>query len=288
MMKKLSIIFAVLTIGFTSCTDVVDLDIDEKEDALVVDGRVLTSDSVQTVRLSRTTDYFNPQFPDYEAEKNATIRFYENEAYIGNFVFVDSTNRFQILHQAVVGNSYHIEIETESGESFRSEPETIRQVSEVDSIYYKKEKLTDFFDSTYSVYINAQELPGKGDNYQWKTYLNGNYQNQPDDLTFFNDDFVDDEYIEEALMYVLDQEEFDQRANANNEIEVYIEQLGITNSYYDFLFQLSQQSASGGPFAAPPAQIVGNIIKENSDEERALGYFYAADVDVSDTIVIRR
>ncbi|KAB1064731.1 DUF4249 domain-containing protein [Salibacter halophilus] len=288
MMKNLSIIFAVLTIGFTSCTDVVDLDIDEKEDALVVDGRVLTSDSVQTIRLSRTTDYFNPQFPDYEAEKNATIRFYENETYIGNFVFNDSTNRFEIAHPAFVGNSYHIEIETESGESYRSEPETIREVSDVDSIYYKKEQLTDFFDSTYSVYINAQELPGEGDNYQWKVYLNGAYQNQPDDLTFFNDDFVDDEYIEEALMYVLDEDEFNQRANANNEVEVYIEQLGITPSYYDFLFQLSQQSSSGGPFAAPPAQIVGNIIKENTDGQRALGYFYAADIDVSDTIAIRK
>lgn len=63
-------------------------------------------------------------------------------------------------------------------------------------------------------------------------------------------------------------------------------QTGITRNYYRYIAQMADQSFTGGPFDTPPAELRSNVFNTADDSERALGYFFAADVYVSDTLFL--
>ena len=55
--------------------------------------------------------------------------------------------------------------------------------------------------------------------------------------------------------------------------------LGISESYYNYIKLLIEQSSSGGPFSTIPAEIKGNCINLDSPDDYAYGYFRLSEVD---------
>ena len=264
-------------IGFAtvlqSCTDVIDLDLDDTEVLLVVEGEVNDVDSVHWVTLTRSTDYFENQAPDYTAYSNATVILNRNGVAFDTMAFNTVSERFESTFNASLGETYSILIELPDGKLFGSLDETIPRVTPIDTIWVIEEEEND--ELFWEIYIESQEAPGVGDQYQWKTYINGIYQSEPFDLVFAEDEFVDGNYIEEFNVYTLDEEQYDFYRSLRYPIVVEIVQTGISANNYDFISDLFSQTAiSGGPFSPPPAELRGNI--ESLDGgERALGFFAA-------------
>jgi len=271
--KFLYLLFGLIL--FQSCEDVVDLDLDDTETLLVVEGEVNDIDTIQWVRLSRTTDYFENQPPDYTVWSNATVNLYQNNSLFGQMEFNSSTSRFEIPLDAQIGEEYYIRIDLPNGKSYQSEVETINSVTPIDTIWYVENTEPDFGDETeWEIYIESQEAPGVGNNYQWKVFLNGEYQGEPDDLSIAEDELVDGNYIEEFDVYTFDQERYEELIAQTGYIDVVVYQTSISRLNYKFLLDLASQTAfSGGPFSPPPAALRGNLRSLSDEDERVLGFF---------------
>jgi len=267
---------------FTACTDVIDLDLDETERALTVDGRVLTSDSVQWVRLSYTRDYFATGSPDYMAEQNALVLFFENSVLVDTMDFNVQTMRFEIIHEAQVGNSYHIELTTSEGISFFSEEELIRPVLPIDTLFYLFTEDGFSGDEVYEIYLESQEAPGIGDHYQWRMYINNDYLSEPQDMVYASDEFVDGNYISDFDIFDMELDVYERYLARDGRVVFRVDQMGISKSYFEFLQGVQEQTAfAGGPFSSPAAEVLGNVFRSDGSRIRALGYFYAASVETN-------
>ena len=289
--KILSVLFIGLTI--TSCTDIIQLDLEDPQPVLVVDGYISDMDTTQWVRLSNLENYFADGAPDFTVYKTATVKLLEDSIEIATYTFVDSTFRFEIQYKGITGRSYQVDISLPDGKHYVSLSEEMYSVPQIDSLYYVISanhtgpgELTEEF--VFS--IDTKEPIGLGDSYQWKTYINNNYQFEAQDLNFSNDQFVDGMPIFDFEIYAMDFEQFDDYQSEAKDGRVFlkIEQSKITSRYYDFLFLVFQQTLQvGGPFAAPPAEIKGNIPLQGDDNQYALGYFYTASIHTKEIEVIK-
>src|SRR6478609_10816652 len=73
--------------------------------------------------------------------------------------------------QGIVGNEYHIRIETIGGEIFESIPDKINPVGEVDSIYYQFEAFqppTSPTEYGYRIYVDAHGLASESEYIRWR------------------------------------------------------------------------------------------------------------------------
>lgn len=141
-----------------------------------------------------------------------------------------------------------------------------------------------FGETEQVIYIETKEIPGLGNYYQWKVYINGEYQDEPFDMIFAEDQFVDGNDIEEFDIYALSEEDILFYTSISDSISVRIEQTGISQNHYNFLSDVFSQTAiSGGPFSPPPAEVRSNITN-TSGGERALGIFTVVsikDIDIT-------
>jgi hypothetical protein len=264
--------FCGLMLVFTSCEDEIDLELDDTEPILVVEGEFSDRDTVQFVKLSYTTNYFNQTTPDFTAEQSATVVLRENGIAIDTFQYNSSTERFELNTAGTAGNDYSIYIKSGvNGKEYISSAEPMFQVPPIDSIFYEFNDDLPFDNSGYEVKLRTLEPQPIGDYYQWKVYINDFYLGSPGDLAYASDESV----ITDTLIftaYFMPEEDLEDFLEIYPEVNVRIEQIEITKGFYDFISLIDSQTSAGGLFDAPPAQVKGNIFEMQSDE-RAIGYF---------------
>lgn len=286
-MKKIGFYLLALIL-FYSCEKKIEIDLQDPEAVLVVEGQVSDQDTIQWVRLSYIQNYNSTSNPDFSIEKNAVVKLYEDETELGVLNFNDTTQRFEIQFKGTIDHSYYVEIVTEDGTQYLSEPETINYVGPIDSLWSVKED--DIFGDgqSYFIRMNTFETPGLGDNYQWKIYVNGEYQSSPENIIIADDLFVDGQPIENIDIFIMSVEDFGEfQANSpDGKVFVEVNQTAITRPYFDFLNEIVIQTVFvGGPFDPPPAAIRGNVYKSTDINDRALGYFQAISVETATTEV---
>lgn len=273
MKNIIAFLFISIALFLTSCQEVVQLDLPDGDVQLVVDGTITNQPGEKRVRLTTTANYFgNKETPKvtgalvllYE-EANVVDTLTEKEAgiYITNYI-------------GQAGSNYHIYIRTAQGEEYESAPELLQAVPEIDSIYYEFKEKTAFEDEGYYIMINTHEPIGVGNYYRWKQYVNDKYLNEPFDLQYASDEFVDGNPII-GLQISYDPLQLGDRFQ--------IEQLSISKRMFDFLTLLQQQTADVGfLFDSPPVTIPGNIIRLDNPKVKALGYFSAS--AVSEAVIV--
>ena len=286
-MKKISFYLLALIL-FYSCEKKIEIDLQDPESVLVVEGQVSDQDTIQWVRLSYIQNYNSTSNPDFSIEKNAVVKLYEDETELGVLNFNDTTQRFEIQFKGTIDHSYYVEIVTEDGTQYLSEPETINYVGPIDSLWSVKEDDVFGDGQSYFIRMNTFETPGLGDNYQWKIYVNGEYQSSPENIIIADDLFVDGQSIENIDIFIMSVEDFGEfQANSpDGKVFVEVNQTAITRPYFDFLNEIVIQTVFvGGPFDPPPAAIRGNVYKSTDINDRALGYFQAISVETATTEV---
>jgi hypothetical protein len=282
--------FALATI--TSCNEVIDLKLDDPEPVLVVDGYLSNLNKVQKVRLSSLENYFANQAPNYAAYKSAKVILLENGSDVGTYTFDDTYKRFELQYQGIVGKEYQIDITLPDGSRYVSASELMDAPVPIDTIWYEVNENPGGpgpQGGDINVKINTQEPLGLGDNYQWKSYVNNQYQFESDDLFFADDRFVDGQDVTDLDVFGMSIDQYDDYKNEdpNSQVFVKIEQLKVTNRYLKYLTLIQQQlSGVGSPFASPPAEIRGNVYKQGENEVLALGYFYTASIDTKQVEII--
>jgi hypothetical protein len=278
-MKFKFLFLALFAILISSCEDPIDIDLDQGESQLVVDGFVNNLNQKQTIRLTMSSPYFDNS--PSNSVKGAIVTLSDDlgrqitftEESNGNYTFMpQEADSF-----CAVGRNYSLSIQYK-GEEFIAQSQ-VNPVPKIDSIISVKEKNP--FDNSdfYQAEFFATDFKARRDFYWIRTIYNdtikklGNADNISDGS--FSGTAVD------GLPFI-----FPIRRAINKENETYkvgdtisMQLLSINEATYDFLFDVFSQTTNGGLFATPPYNVRTNIKNKNtSSSVKAVGWFCASQI----------
>jgi hypothetical protein len=261
--------FAVLltaSLAFTGCTERIELELGElAEPRLVVEGWITDQVMPHRVRLTTSRSYFENQPAPVLSGASVTISD-GSETFILTEQPPGSGNYFTAPEIAGnVGRLYTLRIEHQ-GEVWTAS-DMMRPVPPIDSVAFEYvHEVTEGSPlSWYKVRIWTHELPGLGDHYRWKSWVNGESRSDSLKAASFTDDRLYDGAIVEGV--VVDWI----RAVPGDTVRV--EQHSITKAAYDVIMAILMNTEwRGGIFDPPPANVPSNI------SNGAFGFFGAASV----------
>lgn len=269
-MKTILYSIALLALFTTSCTERIDLDLNNDDNVrLVVEGWITNQEKAHLVQLTTTTSYFENQAAPRVSGAIVSI--------------TDGTNIYPLAEQEPgmyytaanvsgdIGKTYTLNVD------WKDEPYAasayLDTVSAIDSVAYEYwEDDEDPLENGYDLFLYTQELPGQGDHYMWRIFKNGvSIRDTLNQVVFVEDDFVDGNYIGGWNFEYIDAEVGD---------NIVIEQLAISAEANEiFLAIMLETDWRGGPFDTPPSNVPSNITNGG------LGYFGAAGVSTYSFVI---
>ncbi len=267
--KFISILILILS---ASCTDVVEVEVQNGPTRLVVEASLDwekgTSGNVQTIRLRTSTPFF---------ETNATTDVIGASVVVTNdstndqFVFEDQNNGEYLTtdFEPVPGQSYTLQIDY-NGERYRA-TETMTPVTEITNVF--QDRLDGFDDEELEVHVVFTDPVEEGNNYLFRFQRRGDLL---PDLEVAEDEFVNGNEID--WWYEIEEDDSQNIVPFMPGDVVDIELYGISRAYYDYIKILISQLGGVGLFEATPVAVRGNCINETNPDNYAFGYFRLTEV----------
>ena len=254
-----------LSLIFTSCEDVIQVDLETAEPRLVIDAALNwvqgTDGSSQFIKLSLSAPFFDSEIPPASGASvvvtdafNNTFNFIEdaNTGIYRNNVFTPILNRDYNL-TIIYDNETYIATER------------LMPVVPIEFV----EQINDGGFSGEEIEIKAYYTDPKDiENYYLFEFINTSHSIQS--LEVYDDEFTDGNQI---FAFYSDEE-----LETGNEL--IIRGLGISERFYEFMNILLQQTDdnSGDPFETQPAAVRGNCINITNPDNYPFGYFRASEV----------
>ncbi len=261
--NTIAILGFVLVLFFSSCDDVVKLDLETGETRIVVDAEIIwkkgTSGSEQVIKVSKTAPYYNDKTPKVSGAKVKVTNskgdvFTFNETGPGLYV---CTNFVPVINM-----DYVLSVEAE-GQTFTA-AEKLISVSPIDRIEQKR----------------VPDVAGD-DLYEISFY----FKDPADQVNFYLTDYKSDVFRLPSYT-LLDDELFN-----GNEIyprfsdpdlkpgkSLSVINRGISKNFYNYM-SLILEIYGGSPFSIPPGNIRGNIVNTTNANNFAFGYFRLCEAD---------
>ncbi len=278
--SKICFLFSVL-IAFNSCTDVVQVKLDEGSKLYIIDAFVSDLRVDQKIRVVTNSPYFGTTEPpavanaavvltDLNLNKNYVFNYSSNGYYTFPVKAGDTISRPNHQYQLKVtidGLTYTSLINQKRG-------------AILDTILTQEETGNGGFgpprkDTAYSCFLLARDLVGPNTDYYWiKTFRNDTLFNAPGDINTCIDgtggpvvsaDRDTLEFSEPATLLGFKQYK---RFNTCK-----VEINSVTKETYFFLLQALQQINNGGLFATTPENVKTNIVTPKDAKTKAVGWF---------------
>lgn len=286
MKKLILILFSAML--FTSCEDVIDVDLEDGKPQLTVDAIISNLDEPQYVRLTMSGDYFDVS--SVTPVKDALVELTDSDGNNYTFKSPDSEGRYELeskFDSLVVGREYYLKI-TYKNEVFTS-TSSVKQVPPIDSITWSREKIPfGDVDSIWAVQFWAYDNPGLGDAYWVKATRNGVVKSSPTNITVAFDGSTGRGAKTDNIPFILPIRAsitpggFAGPPNGEEYVEVGetvgVQLFSISQDLATYLTILQEQLNNGGLFAVPPTNLPTNIRNENSNGSKALGWFEVSNV----------
>lgn len=278
-------LFALLL--YTSCEDEVDIDIPQTDALLVVDAWLNDKSDIQEILLSQSQGYFDSSAPNTISGAEVIV---SNVSTNTEFTFSETSPgiyQYDLLGSSLgsVEDVFNLEIII-NGNSYTSST-IYNGVPAIDSLPINFED-EDLRPDGYYAEVFARDLPGLGDSYWIKSYVNGQFLNKPAEINIAFDAGFDDGGMVDGLIFippirtlvnpVLDSLEFEEPPLQPGD-EITVEVHSMSNAAFFFMERARDQLQNGdnGIFAQPIANTLGNIVSEDTDEV-VLGVFNVAAV----------
>ncbi len=266
-----SLIF--LCFAFTSCEDVIDVDLPSTKPILIIDANINLFDSDSSsleggVRLSLSADFFEQQVPVVENASVTLTNLNSGEEhpipYSGTDGWYQPMNSDIFLDRDA---SYELLVNY-NNQKYRAQT-TIYSVSPIDSIQQGTRTL--FQGDEIEVEISFSDNSNLDNFY---LYDLGFDEFQPiRDQFFQGSSFTFSNFYDTEDLSVGD--------------TLLIKGYGISKQYYNYMELLLQQvGGDGGPFGSVAATARGNIVNSSNPKQFPLGYFIISE-GVKEAIVIR-
>jgi hypothetical protein len=277
-MKKSILIIPAFLLILSSCTEKIDIDLDESYTRLVIYGNLTTDTTQQFVDLSTTTSYYYNEAPPKVS--GASVEISDD---LGNVETLSEVSPGKYATSpdfaAIAGRIYTLNIELQeaiNGHKNYSASSEVHQINPIDSIGLVFQP--DWGDSGYyEVTCYYQDPPSK-DIYMFNIYKNGVLLTDTiNNRITADDEFFNGSYTNGIGVGYLDQSNEREKIHPGDTITF---QAGnITQEYYDFIITLQAETGFQTPlFSGPPANVKGNI------SNGAVGFFAAYGVSYSSII----
>ncbi|WP_024769537.1 DUF4249 family protein [Aquimarina macrocephali] len=266
------IIIFLFTIVFTSCEDVIDVDLQTAPARLTIEASLDwekgTTGNNQTIKLSTSTPYFNTT--SNTGVTGASVKVTNDSSGV-EFIFTDQNNGEYTTTEfvPVLNQSYTLEV-IYNGENY-SAKETLMPVVDIKEVNQSTED--GFDDEVLEVNLKFDD-PKDEDNY----YL-FRFKEVGDLLAEFED--FDDEFANgnEISWYYEKEEDTETKTEEFKPGDVVnIDLYGISEGYYNYIRILIEQSEGVGLFSATPVALKGNCINLDNASNYANGYFRVTQV----------
>jgi len=260
-MKKaiLSTVFFI-SLFFTSCEEVVDVDLNATAPKLVIEASIDwekgTSGAQQTIKLTTTAGYFEDKVPTVSG---ATIFVKNSAGKQFNFVEVPKTGRYVCSNfEPVIDQTFTLTV-INQGSTYTAS-ETLKSVVPITRVEQNNEGGFTGKDIEIRAYYND---PADINNFYMYRYV---YSNKVTSNYYVDEDkfFQGNEFFSSSD---------DDELKPGDKIE--LTHYGISKQYYNYMSILVSIAGSnvGGPFQSPPATVKGNIINATDKTNYPLGYF---------------
>lgn len=263
-MKKIILLIIVfISLFFTGCEEVVDVDLNNAPPKLVIEAAINwrkgTSGAQQTIKLTTTTGYFEGEIP---VVSGAVVYVKNSANQQFNFTEVPNSGRYVCNNfRPVIDGTYTLTV-ISNGNTYTAS-ETLKAVTPITHVEQNNSG------SIAGILVRAfYKDPAGADNYYLYQYT---YPNKAIS-TYYVD--KDEFYQGNEFFSVSDDEDL----KAGDEIEV--THYGISKQYYSYMNILVSIAGSniGGPFQTPPATVRGNVINTTDKNNYPLGYFSLSEI----------
>ncbi len=287
MNKLLTILTVALLIG--ACEDQINPTLQEAPPVTVIDAFINNLDSTQIVRITQTQAYFDNTSLD--GVLNAVVQVTNNSSG-AVFIFDHQGDGLYTWTPATSGaigtegNDYTLDV-TIGEDAFRA-LSTMNRVPPIDSVTFRFEEENLFLPDSYFAEFWSRDPIGTGDTYWIKSYKNGVYLNQPNEINIAFDAGFSEGGNVDGLIFIPPVRDainpFVEDANDDflspfaDGDSVYVELHSITNETFDFLNEVRTQTDRPGGFAelfaSPLSNVSSNIQYLGTDSEmQILGFF---------------
>lgn len=280
-MTKHSLYLLLTLLCLWSCSDTLDVDIDEGPVRLVIEGRIaLDKDNpngYQSIRLTTTAPYFGnqPTPAALGAEVSVTaVRTGETFAFqaSANVPGLYETNNFM----ASTGEMYRLDVLYE-GNRYQA-LETLMPVADIDVLDQFFEEETIFADEGIKLSLTYTDPAGESNFYHWQIYRNDTLLVTASVGNQFNLISSDEFYDGLTVANFEPVNEFSYLPGDKAEVR----QFALTELSYEFYRTYYEQVVGIAPGFADvvPATLRGNVQNVTDPDLYPLGYFEASEVSV--------
>jgi hypothetical protein len=269
MMKLIRILFLfLLGLKAASCTERINIDLDESTVRLVVEGTVTTDTMAHKVILSKSTSYYYSQ--KAPVVSGASVSISVRSSIIQLHESAPGVYETDSTFFGIVGEAYTLDIRLDSAVGGFSEYSATSVMVERVSI----DSLQLLFHPDWSengfweVKCFFQDSPSEN-YYRFLVSRNGKLITDTLDKWFVSDDrFFSGDYVEGATVAVLDQGSEDEMLNNGDTVTIELNCIG--RDYAGFISEAQAELMGSNPFfSGPPANVTGNI------SNGAIGFFSA-------------
>jgi hypothetical protein len=268
-MKRIYI-FLLSIILFSSCQQVLDVDLNSTDPKIVIEGLITDTLGPFTVKVTTSADYYNTELPP--AVTNATVIVKDVTSGITDTLAQTAPGIYQThnskIPKGITNHTYTLDVQL-NGLTY-SATSTLPSLSRIDSLnylYYPQK----VFGHQKGYYPRAyqQEPQNENNYYLWKFFRNDSLINKPNEIWVADDQFVQGNVNGLEFPYVY-------QSKDTATVEFY----SLTKESYDFYLGLQAQLQNdGGFFSAPPANARGNF------SNGALGIFQTSGLDTKKIII---
>ncbi|KAA1244196.1 DUF4249 domain-containing protein [Aquimarina sp. RZ0] len=273
MKTYLKIILLFSIIHFVSCEDVIDVDVQTAPSRLTIEASLDwekgTTGNNQTIKLSTSTPYFDTTSNTGVTGASVIVT---NTTTGAEFVFEDQNNGTYTttVFEPILNQSYTLDV-IYNGENYTA-TETLISVPDITEI---NQSLEDGFDEDLLEVNIIFDDPEEEDNF----YL-FRFKEVGDRFPVFED--FDDEFVNGNEVRWFYEKEDDDEANTTAfepGDTVTIDLFGISETYYNYIRILIEQSEGAGLFSTIPVALKGNCINMDNPDNYAHGYFRLTQVE---------
>lgn len=270
-MKNLRYISVLLiAILFTSCEEVIDVDLPTGEPKLVIDASIDwqlgSAGNEQTIKLTMTTGYYEPAVPKVSGATVFVINTDTNQVF--DFIENPGTGEYICtVFEPIANANYQLTV-TYDGETYTA-TEKLIPVVPIDKIEQKEGV---FGSDNVEINVFFTDDGTTDDFYMFKY--------KPSFTVIPLYDVTDDEFYQGNQFYDVFLHE-DLKPGTSFDVTIY----GISEQFHNYMNLLLEVSGGGGPFSTAPARVKGNIINTTNTENKAFGYFRLSQTDSRNYVV---
>ncbi|MCP2029495.1 hypothetical protein L1276_004682 [Flavobacterium sp. HSC-32F16] len=269
MNKTLALMSLLFVVFFTSCEDVVNLDLETGETRLVIDAEIVwkkgTSGNEQVIKISKTASYYSGTTPKVSG---AQVRVENTNGDV--FTFNESEPGVYVCTNfvPVIDMDYKLFVEAE-GKSFTASEKltSVTPITKVEQKMVPDFGGEDVIEVTFYYTDPADQVNFYLTDYESEFLIYPDYELTNDE--FYNGNEISTRYSDEDM-------------KPGNTLKIL--HRGVSKNFYNYM-KLILEASSSNPFLVPPGNIRGNIVNTSDTNNFALGYFRLCEADGVDYVV---